>query len=80
MISLTTGLLVWIGMAIIGVDFALLWGCLAFMLNYIPNLGSIIAAIPPILLAAVQLGPGHALAVALVFVGINVTLGNLVEP
>ena len=79
-ISLTTGLLVWIGMAIVGVDFALLWASLAFMLNYIPNLGSIIAAAPPVLLAAVQLGPGHALAVALVFVGVNVTLGNLVEP
>ena len=46
-ISLTTGILVGSAMAIIGVDFALLWGTLAFMLNYIPNLGSIIAAVPP---------------------------------
>jgi predicted PurR-regulated permease PerM len=79
-VSLATGSLVALAMAIIGVDFALLWGTLAFMLNYIPNLGSIIAAVPPLLLAAVQLGPGHAVAVAVVFLTINVTLGNLVEP
>lgn len=80
LISLTTGGLVGIAMAIIGVDFPLLWGSLAFFLNYIPNLGSIIAAVPPVILAMVQLGPGHALAVAAVFVAVNVTLGNLVEP
>ncbi len=65
---------------IIGVDFPLLWGMLAFLLNYVPTLGSILAAIPPVLLATVQLGPGHALATALVFVGVNVVLGNFVEP
>jgi len=79
-ISLATGSLVAAALAIIGLDFALLWGMLAFMLNYIPNLGSIIAAIPPTLLAAVQFGPGHALLVALVFLVINVSFGNLLEP
>ncbi len=69
-----------VALLIIGVDFPLLWGMLAFLLNYVPTLGSIIAAVPPVLLAIVQLGPGHALATALVFVGVNVVLGNFVEP
>jgi predicted PurR-regulated permease PerM len=80
LVSLVTGSLVAASMAVIGVDFPLLWGTLAFMLNYIPNLGSILAALPPVLLAWIQLGLGRALAVALVFVAINVLLGNLLEP
>ena len=80
LISLTTGVLVSAAMAIIGVDFALLWGTLAFLLNYIPNLGSIIAAVPAVLLALVQLGPGSAVAVAVVFMALNVGLGNFAEP
>ena len=80
LISLTTGSVVAAAMAIIGVDFPLLWGLVAFLLNYVPSLGSIIAAIPPILLAIVQLGPGHAIAVAAVFIAVNVTLGNFAEP
>ncbi len=67
-------------LAIIGVDFPLLWGMLAFLLNYIPTFGSILAAIPPVLLAMVQLGPGHAIAALAVFVMLNVLLGNFVEP
>lgn len=80
LVSLLTGVVVVVALAIIGVDFPLLWGMLAFLLNYVPTLGSIIAAVPPVLLAIVQLGPGHALATALVFVGVNVVLGNFVEP
>jgi predicted PurR-regulated permease PerM len=80
LMSLTTGATVGVALALIGVDFALVWGVLAFILDYIPNLGSILAAIPPVLLAAVQLGPGHALAVAAVYVVVNMVLGNLVEP
>jgi AI-2 transport protein TqsA len=80
LISLVTGSIVGGAMAIIGVDFPVLWGALAFVLNYIPTLGSIIAAVPPTLLAAVQLGPGHAIAVALVFATVNATLGSFLEP
>ena len=80
LISLSTGVVIFIALSIIGVDFAMLWGMLAFLLNYIPNLGPILASVPPLLLAAVQLGPGHALAVAVVFAVANVTLGTLVEP
>jgi len=80
LISLTTGSIVAAALAIIGVDFPLLWGMLAFLLNYIPTFGSILAAVPPMLLAIVQLGPGHALAVLLVFAAVNVGLGNFAEP
>ena len=79
-VSLTTGLVAWIWLTIVDVDFAILWGLLAFLLNYIPNIGSIIAAVPPSLLALIQLGPGSALLVLIGFVVINATLGSIVEP
>ena len=74
--GLTAGLLTWL----IGLDFPLLWGMLAFLLNYIPTIGSIIAAVPAVLLALVQLGPGGATAVAASFLGINMVFGNILEP
>ena len=79
-VSLFTGLLLGTWVGILGVDFALLWGLLAFGLNFIPNLGSIIAAVPPSLLALVQHGPGTSLLVALGFLVVNMALGNVVEP
>lgn len=79
-VSLATGVLVAIWTAIIGLDFFLVWGLLAFLLNFIPTIGSLIAAVPAALFALVQLGPGAALAVALGFLVINVTFGNIVEP
>ncbi len=78
--SLITGALVAISLAIIGVDFPLLWGFLAFLLNFIPNIGSIIAAVPAILLALVQLGFPSAIATLIVFLVINVIIGNIIEP
>ena len=74
--GLTAGLLTWA----IGLDFPLLWAMLAFLLNYVPTIGSIIAAFPAILMALVQLGFPEASATALGFVGINVIFGNLIEP
>ena len=79
-ISLITGILVATALSIIGVDFPLLWGTLAFLANYIPSLGSIIAAVPPTLLAVIQFGGGRAIAVAVVFIVINLGLGNFIEP
>ena len=61
-------------------DFPFLWGVLAFLLNYIPTLGSIIAAVPPTCVALLQLGVGPALATVAVFVVVNVLLGSLAEP
>jgi len=79
-ISAVTGLLIGTWVAILGLDFALTWGFLAFLLNFIPNIGSIIAAVPAVLLALVQLGPGQAILVGAGFLVVNVVLGNLVEP
>ncbi len=79
-VSLGTGLLVALWVALMGVDFPLLWGLLAFLLNYVPNLGSIIAAAPAVLLALLQLGPGRALFLALGYVVINIVAGNILEP
>ena len=56
--SLATAILVALWLIILGVDYPLLWGLLAFMLNYVPSVGSIIAAVPVVLLALIQLGPG----------------------
>ena len=66
-ISGATGLLIWIGLEKIGVDFAPTWGVMAFFLNFIPTVGSIIASIPPILVAIVQFQPEANASVTLVF-------------
>lgn len=78
--SLGTGATLWAALSLIGVDFPLLWGLLAFLLNYIPNLGSLVAAIPPILIAFLKLGPGTALLTAVVYLAVNVFFSNLLEP
>ena len=79
-ISVGTGVTVGVFLALVGVDFPVLWGLLAFMLNYVPTIGSFIAALPPVLLALVQLGPTHAAVAAAGFVVVNVLLGSVVEP
>jgi predicted PurR-regulated permease PerM len=80
-VSLGTGILAAVILLIFGVDFALVWGLLTFLLNFIPNIGSVIATLPPILLAFLQYGsifPG--LWVAILLIGTQVTMGNIVEP
>lgn len=79
-VSLATGLCAGVLTWSIGLDFPLLWAMLAFLLNYVPTIGSIIAAVPAVLLALVQLGPGEATATAVGFAGINVVFGNFIEP
>ena len=78
--SFATGILAVIWLTILGVDYPLLWGLLAFALNYVPSIGSIIAAIPPILLAIVQFGLGKALGTAAGYLVINLIIGNFIEP
>jgi AI-2 transport protein TqsA len=78
--SLATGVVIGICLTVIGVDNAVLWGLLAFMLNYVPNIGSIIAAVPAVLFALVQLGVGGAIATAAVFLVVNVLIGSVLEP
>ncbi|MFT4627383.1 MAG: AI-2 transport protein TqsA [Myxococcota bacterium] len=79
-VSAVTGLLAGLWCNAMGVDFPLLWGTLAFLLNYIPSIGSIVAAVPPILLGTVQHGPFTAVAVLFGYIIINVALGNFLEP
>ena len=78
--SLGTGIVVTIWLTIWGVDYAILWGLLTFLFNYIPNIGSIMAAVPPVLLALLQLGPWTALAVALGYFAVNMSIGSFLEP
>lgn len=80
LVSFATGFLVWLLTWTIELDFPLLWAMLAFLLNYVPAIGSIIAAVPAILLALVQLGPGEAVATMTGFVAINILFGNFIEP
>lgn len=80
LVSLATGLVVTIGLLLLGLDYAPLWGMIAFLLNYVPNIGSIIAAVPAILLAVVQLGPIHSFLVAALYLLTNIIMGNAVEP
>ena len=81
-ISLVTGLVVWGVLAWIGVEFAFTWGLLAFVLNFVPTLGSIVASIPPVLMALAQFAPSFwpAVGVAAVLFVIQQTLGNFIAP
>lgn len=83
LISLSTGICVWIALKIIGIDFAATWGVLAFVLNYIPTIGSILASIPPLVIALVQYAPGSYLpfveALAAIL-AIQMTIGNVIGP
>ncbi len=79
-VSLLTGVVLGFWVAVLGVDFALLWGLLAFLLNYIPTFGSIVAGVPAVLMALVQFGPGVALLVLIGFLVVNFLVGNVLEP
>ena len=58
----------------------MLWGLIAFLLNYVPSIGSIIAALPAVLLALAELGPGRAVVILIGFLVINTVIGNVIEP
>lgn len=80
LVSIATGICVSVMLWAFGLDFYLLWGVLAFLLNYIPNIGSIIAAVPAMSLAVLQLGPAAAGFIGLGYLTINTVMGNVVEP
>ena len=80
LMSLGTGAAVWLWLSLLGVDYPVLWGLLAFLLNFVPNIGSIIAAVPAVLLALVQLDPAAAAWSAAGFLAINVLFGSVLEP
>lgn len=78
--SALTGVLISVGLALVGVDFAVLWGFFAFLLNFIPNIGSFIAAVPAVLIAMLQLGTGGTLFVVALYLVVNIGVGSLFEP
>ena len=79
-ISLVTGCVVWGMLVALDVRFAFVWGLLAFALNYIPNIGSVLAAIPPILQVLVFSGLYDALILLAGYLVINLVFGNILEP
>ncbi|MBL4762121.1 MAG: AI-2E family transporter [Gammaproteobacteria bacterium] len=78
--SLLTAGIISIGLFMQGLDYPLLWGLLIFLFNYIPNIGSIIAAVPAVLLAMIQLSPSAALITASIYIVVNIVIGNIIEP
>lgn len=82
LISLATGFCAWLLLAVMGVELAAGWGVLTFLLNFIPTVGSIIATIPPVLMAALQFSPSlfKPLAVFFSLTAIQITIGNVITP
>ncbi len=82
LISFATGVCVWAALALLTIDFAITWGALAFFLNFIPTIGSILASIPPILIAVIQyypsIWPGVVTFAALLT--IQLVIGNGISP
>lgn len=80
LISLWTGAIIWLGLLLMGVQFALMWGVLAFLLNYIPNIGSVLSAVPPMFQALLFNGMYEFVMVGALFLVVHMVLGNMVEP
>lgn len=90
LISAATGVLIWFGLSLIGVDFASTWGALAFCLNFIPTVGSIVASIPPILISIVQFYPQsveatlgiapQVIMTVVLILCVQLTIGNIITP
>nr|MBL0721370.1 AI-2E family transporter [Sulfurovaceae bacterium] len=78
--SLATGFLVFIMLLFFELDYALLFGFLAFILNYIPSIGSLIAAIPALFIAITQLTIIETSSIAFGYIVINNLIGNFIEP
>ncbi len=80
LISLATGILLGAWAWAMGLDFPVLLGLVAFVLNYVPTIGSILASVPAVLLGLIQFGVGRTLVVALGYVVVNTVFGNIIEP
>ena len=81
LVSLMTGLGYFLICWLFGINFALFWGFLAFLLNFIPTVGSIIATIPPLLLGLIQIDAmGVVLLMVILLVIVQIVIGNIVEP
>ena len=80
LVSAVMGILSGLGVWAIGLDFPLLWGVVAFVFNYVPNIGPILASVPALLLSLLTLGIGRTLLIAALFLGLHLGLGNILEP
>ena len=69
-----------IGLLIIGVPLYLTWGVLAFVTNYIPNIGFVLGVIPPALIALLDGGVGNAIAVVVLYTVINIVVQTIIQP
>ena len=79
-ISFGTGVIITIWLVILDVKYPVVWGLIAFLLNFVPNIGSIIAAVPACILAFLQLGLGPAAMAAAGYLFVNIVIGNFIEP
>jgi predicted PurR-regulated permease PerM len=83
-ITAATGLLfsilVYILMRVVGTDLALVWAVLAFVLNFVPNIGIILSWIPPVLLTLLEFGWQRALVILAGFIVLNFIVDNLIKP
>ncbi|MBE0491552.1 MAG: AI-2E family transporter [Sulfurospirillum sp.] len=78
--SLATGIIIAMGLWLLQVEFALMLGLIAFLLNYVPSIGSIIAAIPAVVVALLGLELDIVISVVLLYLCTNILIGNFVEP
>ena len=81
LISLATGVVAAIILLIFRIDFAFIWGLFIFLLNFVPNVGSTIATIPPILVSFFQYGSTFPTVwIAILLLATQITMGNVIEP
>ncbi|WP_439259305.1 AI-2E family transporter [Lonepinella sp. BR2930] len=80
MVSLLTAVAIWVVLTIADVQYAILWATLSFLFNYIPNIGSIIAAIPIVVQTMLLNGFTVGFVVAISVIIINMVIGNVLEP
>ena len=80
LLSLWTGVIVWLGLELMGVQFALMWAVLAFLLNYVPNIGAVISAVPPMIQVLLFNGIYECILVGALFLVVHMVIGSILEP
>ena len=79
-VNVITAVLISVFFLVLGIDYAILWGALVFLLSFVPYIGLVIASIPPIMLALFQYGPLGALAVIVIIFGVDGLAENVLFP
>lgn len=78
--SLLTGVVIGLMLILFGVDYPILWGFIAVLFNFVPVIGSLVAAIPAILLSAIELDIQTTAYIIILYVVINISISNVIEP